>query len=76
MMNQQKLEIAIVGGGISGLAAAYYLEKEARQHNWAIQITLVEKEAQLGGKISTRRQNGFVFEGGPESFVTRKPEAW
>lgn len=75
-MNQPKLEIAIVGGGISGLAAAYYLEKEAKQHKWTIHTTIVEKEAQPGGKIFTRRRDGFVFEGGPESFVTRKPEAW
>ncbi len=75
-MNQQKLEVVIVGGGISGLAAAYFLQKEAQRHNWAIHTTVVEKEAQLGGKIATRRQDGFVFEGGPESFVTRKPEAW
>ncbi len=75
-MNQQNLEIVIVGGGISGLAAAYYLEKAARQQNLALHTTVLEKEAQPGGKIATQQQNGFVFEGGPESFVTRKPEAW
>jgi oxygen-dependent protoporphyrinogen oxidase len=75
-MNQHSKEIAIIGGGISGLAAAYYLEKEASQCNLPLHITLVEKEAQLGGKIATQHQAGFVFEGGPESFVTRKPEAW
>lgn len=75
-MNQQNLEIVIVGGGISGLATAYYLEKEAQQHSLAIHTTVLEKETRLGGKIATQQQAGFVFEGGPESFVTRKPEAW
>ncbi|MBK8904025.1 MAG: protoporphyrinogen oxidase [Anaerolineaceae bacterium] len=74
-MNQYT-EIVIVGGGISGLAAAYYLERTARKQGLTIHTTIVEKEAQLGGKIATQRQDGFVFEGGPESFVTRKPEAW
>ena len=72
---QQQIEIVIVGGGISGLAAAYYLEKAARQENIPLQTTVVEKESLLGGKIATQRQDGFIFEGGPESFVTRKPES-
>ncbi len=68
--------IAIAGGGISGLSAAYFLEKEARAAGRPLKTILIEREPQLGGKIATTRQGGFVFEGGPESFVTRKPEAW
>ncbi len=75
-MNQPNTKIVIIGGGISGLSTAYYLQKEAKRLNWAIHTTVVEKEAQLGGKIATQCQDGFIFEGGPESFVTRKPEAW
>ncbi|WP_420640679.1 protoporphyrinogen oxidase [Candidatus Leptofilum sp.] len=70
------MNVVIVGGGISGLATAYYLEKEARQNGIALQATIVEKAVQLGGKIATQRRDGYIFEGGPESFVTRKPEAW
>ncbi|MCB8977118.1 MAG: protoporphyrinogen oxidase [Ardenticatenaceae bacterium] len=73
---KQAIEIVIVGGGISGLAAAYYLEQAAQVQGLALHTTVVEKEARLGGKIATQRQEGFIFEGGPESFVTRKPEAW
>ena len=40
-MNQPHTKIVIVGGGISGLAAAYYLEKEAEQKNLAVHITVV-----------------------------------
>jgi len=68
--------IAIVGGGISGLSAAYFLEKEARAAGRPLQTIVIEREPQLGGKIATAQQDGFIFEGGPESFVTRKPEAW
>ncbi|WP_420629347.1 protoporphyrinogen oxidase [Candidatus Leptofilum sp.] len=68
--------IVVAGGGISGLVTAYYLEKEARQQGITIHTTVLEKVNVLGGKIATQQQEGFVFEGGPESFVTRKPEAW
>lgn len=73
---QQQIKIVIIGGGISGLTTAYYLEKAARKEGVPIHTTVVEKEDQLGGKIATQHQDGFIFEGGPESFVTRKPEAW
>lgn len=68
--------IAIVGGGISGLSAAYFLEKEAQAAGQPLKTIVIEREPRLGGKIATTQQDGFVFEGGPESFVTRKPEAW
>ena len=75
-MNRLSTTVAIVGGGISGLVAAYYLEKQARAAGIDIVVTLIEREAELGGKIATHQEDGFIFEGGPESFVTRKPEAW
>jgi len=61
--------VIIIGGGITGLAAAYHL----RQSEPNIAITLIEKEATLGGKIQTERTDGFVIEGGPDSFLSRKP---
>lgn len=77
-MNQQPIRVAIVGGGISGLSAAYFLENQETAAAAPLQIETVVIEAApvLGGKIATQRENGFIFEGGPESFVTRKPEAW
>lgn len=68
--------IAIIGGGISGLSAAYFLEKQARAAGRPLKTIVIESAPQLGGKIATSQQDGFIFEGGPESFVTRKPEAW
>lgn len=59
----------IVGGGISGLAAAYYLAKAGRP------FTLLEKSARLGGVIQTNRIEGCVLEGGPDSFLAAKPAA-
>ena len=66
--------IAIIGGGIAGLSAAFYLEK-ARQAGAALQWVLFEKSDRLGGVIQTERRDGFVLEAGPDSFLTAKPEA-
>ncbi len=66
-------KIVIVGAGITGLAAAYYVQKKAREKNLPIHLTLIESENRLGGKVVTHRENEFVIEGGPDSFVTDKP---
>jgi len=63
-------KIVIVGGGISGLSAAFFLKQKLQDQ---AQIILLEKENRLGGLIQTERDNGFLIEGGPESFVSRKP---
>jgi oxygen-dependent protoporphyrinogen oxidase len=65
--------IAIVGGGIAGLSAAYYLEK-ARRAGAEVEWTLFEKSDRLGGVIKTEHQDGFVLEAGPDSFLTIKPD--
>lgn len=65
--------ITIIGGGISGLATAYYLQQRFGNK---VAYTVVEKTAVFGGKISTTRTADFIIEGGPESFVTRKREAY
>lgn len=67
--------ILIIGGGISGLATAYYLQKQAAARNLKLTYTLVEKEATLGGKVVSQQRNGFVIEGAPDSFLTQKPWA-
>lgn len=67
--------IVIVGGGISGLAAAYRLHRRAKAEGMPLRLTVVERERRWGGKILTVRENGFVIEGGPDNFVTVKPQA-
>ena len=61
--------VIIVGGGIAGLAAAYRLTKTAPE----AQITLIESDDRLGGKVVTDRVEGFVIEGGPDTFLSYKP---
>jgi oxygen-dependent protoporphyrinogen oxidase len=66
--------IAIIGGGIAGLSAAFYLEK-ARRAGADLQWVLFEKSDRLGGVIQTERRDGFVIEAGPDSFLSIKPDA-
>jgi oxygen-dependent protoporphyrinogen oxidase len=61
--------VAIVGGGISGLAAAYYLSRGGAK------CTLFEPASRLGGVIQTETVDGCVVEAGPDSFISQKPWA-
>lgn len=70
MSNSKKILIA--GGGITGLSAAYYLQKEINEKDLPYEVKLVEAGSRLGGKIKTTRRNGFVIEQGPDSFLSRK----
>jgi len=68
------MRIAIIGGGIAGLAAAYELEK-ARAAGSPIEYTLFEARERLGGSLASEIVNGAVLERGPDSFLTEKPAA-
>ncbi len=68
------MRIAIIGGGIAGLAAAYELEK-ARKAGAPLTYTLFEARERLGGSLSSEIVNGAVIERGPDSFLTEKPAA-
>lgn len=65
--------VVIVGGGISGLSAAFALHEQAGNNNAPLQCTVVEGQDRFGGKIVTNRRDGFITEGGPDSFLTTKP---
>ena len=67
------MRVAIIGGGITGLSAAYQLAKRCRESGTAIEIVLYESAGRLGGKVLTRREPGVIMEGGPDSFLVRKP---
>jgi len=67
------MKIAIIGAGISGLSAAYYLNSLSKDESFDIEIDIFEKSGQAGGNISTKIENGFVIEEGADSFITSKP---
>jgi oxygen-dependent protoporphyrinogen oxidase len=66
--------IAIIGGGISGLSAAYTIE-EKRQSGTSVEYVLFESSPRLGGVLVTDCVDGCLVEAGPDSFLTEKPWA-
>jgi len=66
--------IAIVGGGISGLAAAFALE-ERRRAGEALEFVVYESSPRFGGVLFTEQVEGCLIEAGPDSFLTEKPWA-
>jgi len=65
-----KKRIAIAGGGIAGLAAAFYLAERLGDR---AEIRLYEKERRLGGTIGTTREEGYLVDWGPNGFLDREP---
>ena len=61
--------VAVVGGGISGLAAAYELHLRGVGH------VVLESSARIGGVIRTERVDGFTIDGGPDALLAQKPAA-
>jgi oxygen-dependent protoporphyrinogen oxidase len=61
--------VVIIGGGISGLAAAHRLSEQQ------VQVTILEASHRLGGTIQTEERDGFLLERGPDSFISEKPQA-
>src|SRR3989440_3989074 len=69
----EQRRVVVIGGGISGLAAANHLLEEHVQSN--IEVILIEASARLGGIVHTEQRDGFLLECGPDSFISEKPEA-
>ena len=61
--------VLIAGAGISGLSTAFYL----RRLRPDLAVTVLDPRERLGGVITTQARDGFVIEGGPDSFITLKP---
>ncbi len=66
--------VVVVGGGVSGLSAAYTLAR-ARQAGAPIEEVLIESNPWLGGVVRSESVEGFLVEAGPDSFLAEKPEA-
>ena len=64
--------VVVIGGGITGLSTAYYLQQSIQNNNLDIQLILVEASDRLGGKIRTLHHDDFIMESGADSIVTRK----
>ena len=69
------LRIAVVGGGITGLAAAHAAAERARERNRPVVVTVLEQSKRFGGSLVTERLDGFLLDGGADSWVASKPQA-
>jgi len=71
----QKQTITVIGGGITGLSAAYYLQRRIRENHLPYDVKIIEGSSRLGGKIKTMKRDGFTIEQGPDSILARKKPA-
>ena len=69
------LRVVVVGGGVTGLAAAHRLVELARDARRPLDLVVLEGSGRLGGTIRTEEANGFLLEAGPDSFISEKPWA-
>jgi oxygen-dependent protoporphyrinogen oxidase len=69
------LRVAIVGGGIAGLAAAHEALTRARELGRPVAVTVLERASRLGGRLITETSGGFVLDAGADSWVASKPHA-
>ncbi len=67
--------IVVVGGGITGLAAAHAAVGRGRELGRKISVTVIEASPRFGGNLVTERVDGFLLDGGPDSWVASKPQA-
>ncbi len=68
--------VVIVGGGISGLSIAEAISRKSEAEGRPVDVTVLESEAEPGGKIRTLEQDGFVVETGPHGFLDKEPEVF
>jgi oxygen-dependent protoporphyrinogen oxidase len=64
--------VAVIGGGISGLASAFALAEQAQASGATLQCTVLEASPAWGGKIVTHKIDGLITEAGPDSFLSNK----
>ncbi|MDB4614086.1 protoporphyrinogen oxidase [bacterium] len=69
--SQGRSKIAVIGGGLTGLATAHRLLAIDSQ----LEVTVFEARQHCGGHIATQTQPGFLIERGADSFITNKPAA-
>jgi oxygen-dependent protoporphyrinogen oxidase len=65
--------VIVIGGGLSGLAAAHRIHERSRSGRRSVELIVLEAKDRTGGVIRTDRIDGFCVEGGPDSFITNKP---
>ena len=70
----RKFRVAIIGAGVSGLSAAYFLKKKSVDEGLNIDLNIIERSSRPGGVIRTEVVQDFLLEWGPDSFVAYRPQ--
>ena len=72
-LSGEAAHVVIIGGGITGLSTAFYLQRQAQESGALLHYTLIERDTHFGGKLVTETVGQFVVEAGPDSILTQKP---
>src|SRR5215469_17953243 len=67
--------VVVLGGGITGLAAAYRVRELAAAHELPVETVLLESSNRVGGALETIRNDGYIIETGADSILSEKPAA-
>jgi oxygen-dependent protoporphyrinogen oxidase len=70
---KQPKRVVVIGGGITGLAAAHRLREGARERGLPLEVRLLESSDRFGGALRTSRAEGCLLEHGPDCFLSTKP---
>jgi protoporphyrinogen/coproporphyrinogen III oxidase len=68
------VRVAVIGGGITGLACAFTLKHEASRRSLSLELTVLEASPEIGGHAQTIAEDGWLVEKGPNGFLDREPE--
>lgn len=68
------MRVAVIGGGISGLATAFLIQEQANDMAEPVDVTIIEADRRLGGTIQSERIDGYLCESGPVGFLNNKPK--
>ena len=73
-MEKMKKRIAIIGGGLRGLTAAYEIDKAIREQNLPFEYVILEERAAVGGMIHTIDMDGYAIDVGASAFDSRRAD--
>jgi oxygen-dependent protoporphyrinogen oxidase len=75
-MYQDKLDIAVIGAGVAGLAAALRIHEENKRRDSPIKFRVFDESLKTGGTIETVKRDGFLIDRGPDSFISENKETY